>query len=136
MSTTFMTQTTGWMDRFGGLASLTCAVHCGLLAFAPAALTLLGLEVLEAEVLEWAFFAFALCFAGLAAALGFRTHHNFWVMGAFVAGIGLLVVARLTEALSVFDGGPVLAILGGLVLVGSHLVNTAQIKACQQPCCD
>ena len=123
-----------WMDRLGGLASATCALHCLLMAFAPALVPLLGLSMLRGEAFEWGFFAFAIGFAVLAGGLGYRVHRTWWVLAGFGAGIAVLVAGRLGEALALFEGGAVLSILGGVVLVGTHAASTLRTRSCQVPC--
>jgi hypothetical protein len=124
-----------WVDRLGGAASLACAVHCGLVGLAPALPTLLGLGFLAGELFEWGFFALALTFAAVAAGLGYRAHRTAWVPMGFALGGGMLVVARLAEAWALFEGGAVLAVCAGIVLVGFHIANALRMQACQQACC-
>ncbi len=121
-----------WMDRFGSVASAACAAHCLLLSVAPALLSLLGLELLANEAFEWGFFSLALALAVPAGALGFRIHRNRWVLGAFGVGVLVLVAGRLGEALALFQGAGMLAILGGFVLVGSHLTSIRHVQACRE----
>ncbi|MBJ94846.1 MAG: hypothetical protein CMP23_10300 [Rickettsiales bacterium] len=125
-----------WIDQAGTIASATCAAHCLLLSVAPALLSLLGLELLKHEALEWGLFAIALSIAGLAGALGYRVHRSSWVLGSFGVGIAVLVAGRMGEALELYEGAGMLAIVGGLLLVASHLKNIGSIRACQEPCCD
>ncbi len=124
-----------WIDRTGSVASATCAAHCLLLSAAPALLSLLGLEFLRNEALEWGLFAVALSVAALAAGLGYRVHHNLWVLGSFATGIAVLVAGRLGEALELYEGAGLLAILGGVLLVVSHFRNIGSIRACKAACC-
>ncbi len=126
---------TPWVDRLGGAASLACAVHCGLFGLAPALVTLVGLEFLAGEAFEWGFFALALAFATVAAGLGYRAHRTAWVPLGFALGGGMLVIARLAEAWALFEGGAVLAVCAGGVLVGFHIANTLRIRACEEACC-
>jgi len=127
--------TTPWLDRLGGVASMACAVHCGLLAFAPAVVTLVGLDMLAGEAFEWAFFASALCFAAVAATVGYRAHRTSWVPLGFTLGALMLIIARLAEAWALFEGGALLAVCGGAILVAFHIANTLRMRACQQACC-
>jgi hypothetical protein len=124
-----------WLDRLGGVASLACALHCAVFGLAPALVTLVGLELFAGEAFEWGFFALALVFATLAAALGYRAHRTAWVPLGFALGGGMLVVARLAEALALFEGGAVLAVCAGLLLVGFHVANTLRMRACEEACC-
>ena len=123
------------LDRMGSIASAACALHCLVLTVAPAAVAVLGLELLREEAFEWGFFIAAAAFALLAAGLGFRQHRDARVLGAFGGGLALLTAARLGEALGLFGGTVVLAVLGGATLVASHWMNTARRRACTQDCC-
>ena len=46
------------------------------------------------------------------------------LMSGFALGIFMLVLGRSAEALSLFEGGGILSILGGAVLFGSHFYST------------
>lgn len=121
-----------WLDRVGGIASMSCALHCALMAFAPAVVSLLDLEVLKAEVFEWGFFLAALAFAALAGGVGYRQHRVAWLPMGFAGGIALLTTARLSEALSLFEGGGALAVAAGAVLLTLHGFNAwkARVACC------
>tara|TARA_B100000029_G_scaffold397403_1_gene395684 strand:- start:205 stop:582 length:378 start_codon:yes stop_codon:yes gene_type:complete len=123
------------MDRTGSVASATCAAHCLILSAAPALLSLLGLEFLRHEAFEWGLFGLALSVAALAAGLGYRVHRSPWVLGSFGAGMAVLLAGRLGEALALYEGAGLLAILGGLLLVVCHLRNIGSIRACKASCC-
>ena len=121
-----------WLDRFGSVASATCAVHCAVMSVAPAVVSLLGLGVLAHEAFEWGFFVTAVSFAFAAALLGYRTHRSGWVLLGFAAGVVVLSLGRLGEALELHEGGVILAGVGGGLLVASHLASARQIRAVQQ----
>lgn len=126
---------TAWLDRLGGVASMGCALHCALMAFAPALVTVLSLEALKDEAFEWGFFLAAISFAALAGGLGYRSHRVAWIPMGFLGGIALLTTARLSEALSLFEGGGALAVAGGALLVTLHVVNGVKSKAAHVACC-
>lgn len=119
-----------WMDRMGGVASATCALHCVTLAAAPALVSLLGVEFLRHEAFEWGFFALAIGFAVVAAVLGYRVHRTPWVLGGFALGIAILAAGRFGEALDLFEGSVVLAVIGGGVLIASHVASVRAHAAC------
>lgn len=123
-----------WLDRLGTVASAACAVHCGVLALAPALLPLLGLGFLHDESAEWAFVAAAVVFAAVAGALGHRTHGAWSVSLGFLFGMLALVGARVGEELGL-EGGFVLAGVGGAALVVSHLFNLRRCRACAAGTC-
>jgi uncharacterized membrane protein (UPF0136 family) len=124
-----------WIDRIGGLASVTCAVHCGIFSFAPALVAVLGIEALAHEGFEWGFFVTAISFALLAGVWGYRTHGSIRVVAGFVLGALLLSAARLGEAFELFEGGAVLAVCGGFILLGGHVANTLELRSCREECC-
>lgn len=122
-----------WPDRFGGLASAVCAVHCLLLAFLPSVLPLLGLGFLANETYEWVFFVAAVSMAALAAVFGYRAHRTPWVVVGLALGTLVLVTGRLGEALALFEGGSVVSIAGGALLCATHIASLARGRAMQAP---
>jgi len=65
--------TTAAFDRAGMSASLACAVHCGLLPLALAALPALGLAWLDSPWVDWSMVVLALGIALSAHRGGYRT---------------------------------------------------------------
>jgi hypothetical protein len=122
------------LDRLGGVASASCAAHCLTMSLAPALVAFLGAEFLASEALEWGLFVAAVVFALAAAGLGFRVHRDVRVLAGFGAGLAALTAARLGEALDLFEGTLVLAVLGGGALVASHLVSARQTRRCRASC--
>lgn len=122
-------------DRLGSVASASCALHCLATALAPAAIALLGVEFLANEAVEWGLFLAASIFAVTAAALGYRVHRSSSVLIGFGVGLATLTAARLGEAMHLFEGTLVFAVLGGAILVASHVVSARRTKACTKPCC-
>jgi len=111
------------LDKFGGLASAACILHCLLVSLAPSFLSTLEMGHSFQEVFEWSFFGFAVLFASISAVLGFKAYKKNWLLGVFGLGIIILVSGRLSEALSLFEGGDFLSILGGLTLFVAHLLS-------------
>jgi len=122
-----------WFDRLGSVASGMCALHCAVMSGLPAAALVVGGEL--NETLEWSFFAMAAALAAFAAAAGYRTHGSLPVLIGFGAGLGLLCAGRAAEALSWFEGGGLLAVAGGGVLVASHLQSLRCGRACASSSC-
>lgn len=120
-----------WLDRAGGAASAACAAHCLAMMAAPALISSTGLGFLQSEAFEWGFFALALGFGGAAATLGYRVHGTVWLAAGFGVGMLLLAAGRLGEALSLFEGAGMVAITGGVTLVGAHLASIQCTQACQ-----
>lgn len=117
-------------DRLGSVASASCALHCLTMALAPAVVTLLGVEFLANEAVEWTLYGAAVVFALVAAAVGFRVHRSLPVLGGFGLGLAVLSAARLAEAFHLFEGTLVLAVLGGGVLVGTHIFSARRLRSC------
>ena len=117
-----------WMDRLGSVASATCAAHCLLFAALPSLISLLGLHFLAHEAFEWGFFVLAVSFAIAAGMSGYRTHRNVWLFAGFGVGVLVLIAGRLGEALALYEGGGFVAILGGSILVASHLMSLRRAR--------
>ena len=124
----------GWIDRAGSVSSAACAAHCALMTFAPAMVSVLGLEFLRHEAVEWGFFLLAISLASLAAFLGYRSHGTRWVLVGFASGILMLCTARFGEALRWLEGGVTFAIIGGTLLVASHGASMWRSHACHEEC--
>ena len=56
------------------------------------------------------------------------------VLAGFGLGILVLVAGRLGEALELYEGGAILAITGGSLLVAAHVASTMRTRACQEAC--
>tara|TARA_B100000925_G_scaffold285219_1_gene261269 strand:- start:328 stop:699 length:372 start_codon:yes stop_codon:yes gene_type:complete len=117
------------LDNFGSIASIACVLHCLTVSFAPALLSNVQFLSNYNETLEWVFFGFALSFAIFSAGFGFKLHKNPMLMSGFALGIFMLVLGRSAEALSLFEGGGILSILGGAVLFGSHFYS---MRCCRE----
>ena len=122
------------LDRMGSIASASCALHCLTLSLAPALVAFLGIDFLASEAVEWGLFASAVLFALLAATLGYREHRDHRVLAGFGVGLLALSAARLGEAGALFEGTLVLAVLGGVILVTSHIVSARRLRTCREGC--
>lgn len=120
----------GWLDRFGGLVSAICAVHCVAVALVPALITGLGFGFVASAAFEWAFVGMATVVAALAGVVGLRHHGSLMIGTGFVAGIVLLFASRFAEQAGVEAFGLVLALLGGGTLVASHL-GSLRLARCE-----
>jgi hypothetical protein len=101
---------------------------------APAALSLVGLEILANESFEWGFFAAALSCAAAAAYFVYRAHNTWWVLAGFGAGALVLLAGRLGEAFALHEAGALLSISGGVLLLITHLASIARTRACRDAC--
>jgi hypothetical protein len=122
------------MDRLGGLASAACAMHCLTMAFAPALISLVGLGFLADESFEWGLFVTAVGFAFAAAIFGYRVHRTWWVPAGFGIGILVLMAGRLGEAMQLYEGGAIVAITGGSLLLTTHVASAVRTRACREAC--
>ena len=118
-----------WTDRLGSLASASCAAHCLLTAAAPAVFPLLGLGFLSGELSEWGFTLLASAVALLAAWLGRGTPRSKLVGAGFGVGVALLLAGRVGEELGGHELGMGLSLLGGVVLVATHLSSLRARRA-------
>lgn len=124
-----------WMDRLGGVASAACAAHCLLLSLAPSLVSMLGIELLANELFEWGFFALAVGFALAAALIGYRVHRTGWILAGFGVGLLVLLAGRLGEALALYEGGGVIAVIGGALLASCHVASLRRSRPCTSECC-
>ena len=90
-------QKDGTVDRWGAVASTTCAVHCAVCALVPAALATLGLDFLIGHTAEWTFTIIAVFFGLCAIALSWRSHRNLIILAALSLGVIGLLSARVLE---------------------------------------
>lgn len=88
---------TGRVDRFGAVASTTCAIHCAACALVPAALAAVGLDFLIGHNVEWTLTIIAVAFGIGAIVLSWRSHRNTLILAALSVGIVGLLAARILE---------------------------------------
>ena len=120
-------------DRVGVFASVACLVHCLLLPVLVPLLPLLSGVVESESVHEWLLVFLTVC-AVLAFVPGYRAHRAWSVVGFGVVGVLLLAGGALAHDLPVLSGlDTPLTILGGLVLISTHLVNLRLCRRC--PAC-
>ena len=117
------------LDRFGGVASAICALHCLTISFVPSLLSNVQFFSSYNEILEWGFFSFALLFALSSVIFNWKSHKNVLVLIGFLSGIFFLTLGRMSEAMSLFEGGGVLSVFGGFVLFCSHYLC---IRCCEK----
>lgn len=105
-----------------------CVVHCLTISFAPFIIDNMSILKANNELFEWGFFGLALTFALMSAAFGLRKHKNPLVLVCFATGIAVLILGRLSEAMSLFEGGEALSIGGGMFLFIAHMYSA---RCCQ-----
>ena len=95
-----------WADRFGSVASTTCAIHCAICAFLPVMFSATGLGFLLGPRTEWTFAIVAILFGLAALVYGWRQHRSRRVAGLLAAGmVGLLVSRGLEMGVDHHDHG-------------------------------
>ena len=128
----------GRLDKLGASASLACAVHCAVLPFVVTLLPVYGLSFLVGETVEWILVGVAVSLAAVSLLLGYRQHRSVRVLTMLSAAVVLLVVGHLTGHEASHLGGAVplnktiLAVAGGLILVGAHILNYRLCKSCRR----
>ena len=118
------------LDRTGAVASFACAIHCAIMPLLVTALPLLGLSFLASEPVEWALLACSAILGTLALVVGYRQHRTGWIFGILGAAMALLIGGRVAEESGVEGWGTGLMVLGGLSMMGAHLLNRRLCRAC------
>lgn len=120
-------------DKMGGVASFLCAVHCALSGLAVSVLPLIGLSFLHEPWVEVTFYGTAVLLGVWAAVRGWRLHKSVWPAVCFAFGLGLVAYAHW--GMPHEEGSPLEAVghglsaIGGIVLVGFHILNARLTKS-------
>ncbi len=118
------------VDNIGACLSFACAVHCMAAPLLLTVLPLTGLGFILAESTELVMVASAGGIAVGSLAWGFRSHRKRRVFLVLGGALMLIIIARL----GVSENAEVIfTVLGGLLLMGAHLVNRHLCRTCQ-PC--
>ncbi len=134
----------GWLDRFGMIASMICAVHCVAVGLIAGALPLVGLAVTLNWIWEIAFLASAIILGGYTIWRSFLIHRK--VLPLLMAGSGILLlgVSKLGHLVAhghmhhhdhmhLHWNETAMSVLGGLLIAAAHLVNMRYRSACKHP---
>lgn len=116
------------LDKAGAAASFLCAIHCAIMPFVITALPLLGLGFLASEPVEWGLLAASGVLGTLSLCVGFREHRRRRVFGLLGIALALLVAGRMMHH---HDFSWVIMVLGGLTMMGAHLVNRLLCRSCR-----
>lgn len=111
------------LDVAGMVLSGSCALHCSVVALAPAILAATGLGALLDESAEWAFTVTAVAVGAAAAAMAWRAGRSRKVVAGFLLSIGALLAGRVLEHMAAHGPTESLAVLGGVGLALTHVVN-------------
>jgi MerC mercury resistance protein len=112
-----------WLDRFGVVSSLTCAVHCALLPVVIGLLPLAGQKLLGSEQSENILVVCSATLAGTSLALGYRRHRRPHALIFLAVALGLLCGGRALDAYRATSVALIFLVLGGSCLALSHWLN-------------
>ncbi len=119
-----------WVGIAGGTAGALCAIHCAVVALLPGIIGGTGVFFLGDARLELALVAGALAMTGWAVFAGLRVHQHRGVLGMFGIAGALLVMGVATHDLLPSPIASSFSMLGGLMLVGTHVYNMTRKRAC------
>ncbi len=123
------------LDKAGATAAFVCAVHCAVMPFIITVLPLLGLGFLSSEPVEWGLLACSAVLGTLSLCVGFREHKSRRVFGVLGLALALLVAGRMLHEHHIGEHlggwGPVFMVLGGLTMMGAHLLNRLLCRSCR-----
>ena len=122
------------LDRAGATASFLCAIHCALMPLVVTLLPLLGLSFLASEPVEWTLLAASAGLGSSSLCLGFRKHRKRRVFMVLAIALAIMVAGRVFHEHHVGIWGPVLMVIGGLMMMSAHLLNHRLCHACTR--CD
>ncbi len=113
-----------FLDRFGALGSLLCAVHCAVLPMLLAAAPALGLSFWLSGEVEAVIVVFVTLLGLFSLILGYRRHRAMQALALLVPGLLLLWAGLLHAELhhSLIPHAIVMT-LGGMLVGFAHLVN-------------
>ena len=121
-------------DRVGVAASVACLIHCLLLPLAVPLLPLLA-GIVDTESVHAGLLVFLALCAVFAFVPGYRAHRTILVPAVGGVGIALLAGGVLAHDVAMLEGlDTPLTVVGGLVLIGTHLANLRLCRLC--PVCE
>jgi hypothetical protein len=113
-----------WLDRFGAMGSIACALHCALLPVVIAALPSLGIASWLSDGFERGFVLFATLLGVFSLLWGYRRHRVVRALGLLLPGLAILWLGVLYPPLHETVVPHAVAMTLGGTLVGlGHLVN-------------
>ena len=114
------------IDRIGACASTICAVHCLVTGVALGVLSVFGLGFVDSPIIDLVFLSLAALIGIVAMWHGARVHKSLVPAAIFTFGLGLVIVGHFVfghEASGPNAASTSFSILGGISLVGFHLLN-------------
>src|SRR5271170_4584187 len=117
------------VDCLGVGASSLCAVHCFLMPFIIAGLSMIGVHFIQHDTTHMVLAFFVLFFCLTAVIPGYKRHGNKKVVATMFAGVSLVMFATFV-AESIFGEAGELPImtLGNALVIAAHLLNRKHIK--------
>ena len=113
-----------WLDRFGAMGSLVCALHCALLPVVIAALPAMGIAAWVSDGFERGFVVFVTLLGVSSLLWGYRRHRMVRALGLLLPGLAILWLGVLYQPLHETVVPHAVAMTLGGTLVGlGHLVN-------------
>lgn len=119
------------LDPWGMVASTTCAIHCVIVAVAPAVLAASGLGALISHEAEWAFTVVAAGLAVISAIIGLRAHNSLKIFAILMAGASILIASRFLEEWGAHGFGTVVAVFGSICVLVGHFQNLRACRSCE-----
>ena len=120
----------GKLDRAGATASFLCAIHCALMPLVVTILPLLGLGFLSSEPVEWALLTASATLGSLSLCLGFRKHRKRRTFMVLAIALAIMVAGRVFHEHHFGAWGPILMVIGGMTMMGAHLLNHRLCHSC------
>jgi hypothetical protein len=118
------------LDQVGICASLLCAIHCAVMPFIITVAPFLGLGLLTRQATEWTLLTASAAFACSSLCLGYGRHRSRRALAVMAIGLGLLAVSRIAWHMRWGAWGLAATVAGGLVIAGSHWLNSHLCRAC------
>ncbi len=117
------------MDSLGVGASSLCAVHCFLMPFVIAGLSMIGVHFIQHDTTHMVLAFFVLFFCLMAVIPGYRRHGNKNVVATMFLGVSLVMFATFVAESLFGEGGelPIMT-LGNALVITAHLLNRIHIK--------
>lgn len=120
-----------WVDRAGICVSAACAVHCIAMPAVLALVPTVGSIVVIGNGVERLLAVGAVALAVATLCWGFRIHRKKRLILSFSAAALFILWGQLFAAGWLETG---LVVLGGMGLIGSHLLNRSLCRSCRTCC--
>jgi MerC mercury resistance protein len=117
------------MDSLGMGVSSLCAVHCFLMPFVIAGLSMVGLHFIQHDATHMVLAFFVLFFCLMAVIPGYRRHGNKMVVATMCSGLSLVMFGTfLAESIFGEPGEFPIMMLGNALVITAHVLNRKYIS--------